>query len=70
MNARGFRPPYVMSGFYAVSFALNACDRISVYGMDPWVDAGFGPGGRRAADRAGVGGRGGRFELNPSDQQL
>lgn len=27
-----------MSGFYAVSFALHACDRISVYGMDPWVD--------------------------------
>jgi hypothetical protein len=25
-----------MSGFYAVSFALNTCDRISVYGMDPW----------------------------------
>ena len=54
MRARVLRPPYVTSGFYAVSFALNACDRISVYGMDPWVDAGIGPGGRRA-DKAGDG---------------
>eukprot|EP00899_Mesostigma_viride_P022727 jgi/Mesvir1/3639/Mv14938-RA.3 len=28
-----------MSGFYAVLFALQACDQVDLYGFDPWTDA-------------------------------